>query len=153
MLGSIKEQFSSIHGLQRELTLTSQNIAERMWELEHKLATIEAASKLAERDRNIQDLINRTYFHPKWPSKIGGKACGLQRFSLIAIDCEMVAGVGNDMALARLAVVGEGNQFLMDKIVRPPERILDYRTEITGLTEASFHDVYETPVHAAHQLR
>ncbi len=53
----------------------------------------------------------------------------------LAIDCEMV-GVGPDgvqSALARVSVVNFNGQVIIDKYVKPAERIVDYRTEFSGI--------------------
>lgn len=53
----------------------------------------------------------------------------------LAIDCEMV-GVGPEgaeSALARVSLVNYHGQVIMDKYVRPVERIVDFRTEFSGI--------------------
>ncbi|RGB39668.1 ribonuclease H-like domain-containing protein, partial [Rhizophagus diaphanus] len=54
----------------------------------------------------------------------------------VAIDCEMV-GVGPDgiqSALARVTIVNYYGVTILDKYVRPIERVTDFRTEISGIT-------------------
>jgi len=53
----------------------------------------------------------------------------------IAIDCEMV-GVGENgkrSALARVSIVNLFGHILLDVYVRVPERIVDFRTAISGI--------------------
>lgn len=53
----------------------------------------------------------------------------------IAMDCEFV-GVGSEglqHALARVSLVNYNGQVLLDKYVRPRERIVDYRSAISGI--------------------
>lgn len=53
----------------------------------------------------------------------------------LAIDCEMV-GVGHEgttSALARVSLVNYLGQVVMDKYVKPVERIVDFRTEYSGI--------------------
>lgn len=53
----------------------------------------------------------------------------------VAIDCEMV-GVGPDgseSALARVSLVNYHGKVLIDRYVRPVERITDYRTAVSGI--------------------
>ena len=53
----------------------------------------------------------------------------------LALDCEMV-GVGIDGAesvLARVSLVNYYGFVLLDAIVRPRERVVDYRTEFSGI--------------------
>jgi RNA exonuclease 4 len=56
----------------------------------------------------------------------------------IAIDCEMV-GVGIDgteSSLARVSVVNFYGTVELDEIVRQKERVVDYRTEYSGIRAA-----------------
>lgn len=53
----------------------------------------------------------------------------------VALDCEMV-GVGPEgtqHALARVSIVNYNGAVLMDKYVKPQEKVVDYRTHITGI--------------------
>lgn len=53
----------------------------------------------------------------------------------IAIDCEFV-GVGfegKDNALARVSIVNQFGHVLLDTLVRPEERVVDYRTKYSGI--------------------
>lgn len=56
----------------------------------------------------------------------------------LAVDCEMV-GVGLDgseSALARVSLVNFHGVVLMDEFVRPRERVVDYRTQFSGIRPA-----------------
>jgi RNA exonuclease 4 len=51
------------------------------------------------------------------------------------MDCEMV-GVGSRTirnALARVSIVDYDGNILLDQFVKPVEKVVDYRTEITGI--------------------
>lgn len=53
----------------------------------------------------------------------------------IAIDCEMV-GIGEngkDHMLARVSIVNERGEVILDKYVKPTEPIVDYRTQYSGI--------------------
>uniref|UniRef100_A0A182K3F0 RNA exonuclease 4 n=1 Tax=Anopheles christyi TaxID=43041 RepID=A0A182K3F0_9DIPT len=53
----------------------------------------------------------------------------------IALDCEMV-GIGpdgKDHMLARVSIVNEHGEVLVDCYVKPQEAVIDYRTEISGI--------------------
>uniref|UniRef100_A0A5K4EZK0 RNA exonuclease 4 n=1 Tax=Schistosoma mansoni TaxID=6183 RepID=A0A5K4EZK0_SCHMA len=53
----------------------------------------------------------------------------------IAMDCEFV-GVGfegKDDALARVSIVNQFGHTLLDTYVRPEERVVDYRTKVSGI--------------------
>src|SRR6185295_7595907 len=54
----------------------------------------------------------------------------------VAIDCEMV-GVGPSgerSVLARISIVNYYGELIYDALVKPLERITDFRTRITGIT-------------------
>lgn len=54
---------------------------------------------------------------------------------IVSIDCEMV-GVGlngMDDMLARVSIVNQNGQILMDKYVKPTEAVFDYRTKYSGI--------------------
>ncbi|EDQ92888.1 uncharacterized protein MONBRDRAFT_14000 [Monosiga brevicollis MX1] len=51
----------------------------------------------------------------------------------VAIDCEMVGGEGSKDLLARVSLVNRDGDVLLDTFVRPKERVLDYRTEVSGV--------------------
>lgn len=55
--------------------------------------------------------------------------------SCLAIDCEMV-GIGKDgqsHMLARVSIVNEVGEVILDKYVKPSETVTDYRTPISGI--------------------
>ncbi|KAI5411789.1 uncharacterized protein LOC127086279 [Lathyrus oleraceus] len=52
----------------------------------------------------------------------------------VGMDCEMVGvGQGNKSALARVSLVNKWGNVIYDEFVRPMERIVDYRTKISGI--------------------
>ena len=56
----------------------------------------------------------------------------------MAIDCEMV-GVGpegKESALARIVIVNSYGNVIYDKYSKPLEPVVDYRTAVSGVTEA-----------------
>lgn len=66
----------------------------------------------------------------------------------LAVDCEMV-GVGPDgveSALARVVVVNYHGAVLMDKYVRPQERVTDFRTAISGIEPKHLRDAHDFAV-------
>jgi RNA exonuclease 4 len=52
---------------------------------------------------------------------------------LVAMDCEMVGGIGNKDLLARVSIVGFSGKVILDAFVKPSEQVRDYRTDITGV--------------------
>lgn len=58
---------------------------------------------------------------PSWPE-------------VVALDCEMVgAGPFKQSVLARVVVINETKEVLLDELVRPAQRVTDLRSSITGL--------------------
>lgn len=51
-----------------------------------------------------------------------------------AMDCEMVYTVWG-MAVARVTVVDTNDAMVLDQLIKPAERILDYNTKFSGLTK------------------
>ncbi|CAK9045431.1 RNA exonuclease 4 [Durusdinium trenchii] len=69
---------------------------------------------------------------------LGQKVLGIGE-NVVAMDCEMV-GVGPNgtrSVLARVSIVDSEGKVLLDKYVRPKERVTDFRTPITGITGSS----------------
>ncbi|KAK4373963.1 hypothetical protein RND71_004640 [Anisodus tanguticus] len=54
---------------------------------------------------------------------------------VIAMDCEMVgvSSVGNRSALGRVTLVNKWGNVIYDEYVRPVERVVDFRTKISGI--------------------
>jgi RNA exonuclease 4 len=52
---------------------------------------------------------------------------------VVAIDCEMVGGVGGKDLLVRVSIVAYSGKVLLDAFVKPSEVVKDYRTDITGV--------------------
>ncbi|EDO49943.1 predicted protein, partial [Nematostella vectensis] len=60
----------------------------------------------------------------------------------IAIDCEFV-GVGSEGAkhmLARVSIVNSHGRVVYDKYVAPEERVIDYRTAVSGIRSLDLKD-------------
>lgn len=60
---------------------------------------------------------------------------GVARLSAVALDCEMVETIGNRSELVRLVAIDylSGN-IILDTFVRPPQKVTNWRTKITGIT-------------------
>ncbi len=72
-------------------------------------------------------------FPPPPPNKLKESAVIASKF--VALDCEMV-GVGPggiDSALARLSLVNYHGQVLLDVYVKPVEKVVDFRTTVSGI--------------------
>ncbi|KAK7401791.1 hypothetical protein VNO78_13563 [Psophocarpus tetragonolobus] len=52
----------------------------------------------------------------------------------VAMDCEMVGvGQGNKSALGRVTLINKWGNVIYDEFVRPIERVVDFRTKISGI--------------------
>jgi hypothetical protein len=63
------------------------------------------------------------------------------RANYVALDCEMV-GIGhggNQSALARCCLVDFDGNKLYDEFVRPKSRVIDYRTQWSGIRPSDLH--------------
>lgn len=70
-----------------------------------------------------------------------GLAKGVEVGKYIAMDCEMV-GVGpggHESALARVSIVDFHGRQVYDSFVRPQERVVDWRTHISGVGPKDMH--------------
>ncbi|KAJ0118954.1 hypothetical protein J7T55_013210 [Diaporthe amygdali] len=87
-----------------------------------------------------------------------GLTCDIEVGKYIAIDCEMV-GIGEGgygHALARVSIVDFHGRQVYDSYVRPQERVVDWRTRISGIapkhmaTARDFADVQAQVGHLLH---
>lgn len=78
----------------------------------------------------------------KSPSK---KTAALNKNSIIALDCEMVGiGInGRDHMLARVSIVNETGDIILDKYVKPTTLVVDYRTKYSGITPMDLINAHE----------
>jgi RNA exonuclease 1 len=54
----------------------------------------------------------------------------------MAIDCEMVETIGVRNSLARVSIVDQNSQVVLDEFVIPPGGyVVDYRTRYSGITK------------------
>lgn len=67
--------------------------------------------------------------------------------AIYALDCEMV-GVGrwNKSVLARVCLINEKGEVVLDKFVRPLEKVTDFRTAVSGIRP---HDILNPAVESA----
>uniref|UniRef100_A0A0D3D873 F-box domain-containing protein n=1 Tax=Brassica oleracea var. oleracea TaxID=109376 RepID=A0A0D3D873_BRAOL len=101
-----------------------------------------------------QRLVRMTITHPRYPiyyafpshaedwfvTKSGKKQSKVIKSTrMLAIDCEMVTCEDGSEAVVRVAAVDRDlkklmNQVVLDKFVKPSLPVIDYKTEITGVT-------------------
>ncbi|XP_072753116.1 RNA exonuclease 4 isoform X1 [Anoplolepis gracilipes] len=59
----------------------------------------------------------------------------------IAMDCEMVGiGDGTESMLARISIVNKYGDCIYDKYVKPREKVVDYRTAVSGIRPEQLKD-------------
>lgn len=78
----------------------------------------------------------------------------MNKNTVIALDCEMVGiGInGRDHMLARVSIVNEKGDVLLDKYVKPTQTVIDYRTQYSGITPMDLinaHDFREVQTDVA----
>lgn len=94
--------------------------------------------------RGWSSLLQRTQRHPQYLAEYTrvfnseGKTwkrakAGTNSKFVLGLDCEMILVRGDSSALARVSVVTVSGTLLDAYVYRPPEDILDYRTQISGI--------------------
>ncbi|CAN8251411.1 unnamed protein product [Cochlearia groenlandica] len=96
-----------------------------------------------------QKLVRMTLAHPKYPidysfpshaqdwfvTEFGKKKSKvLKSTRMLAIDCEMVTCDDGSEAVVRVGAVDRDLKVVLDKFVKPSLPVVDYKTEITGVT-------------------
>ncbi|CAH8335617.1 unnamed protein product [Eruca vesicaria subsp. sativa] len=96
-----------------------------------------------------QRLVRMTITHPKYPifyafpshaedwfvTKTGKKLSKVMKSTrMLAIDCEMVTCADGSEAVVRVGAVDRDLKVVLDKFVKPSLPVIDYKTDITGVT-------------------
>ncbi|XP_039630551.1 RNA exonuclease 5-like [Polypterus senegalus] len=71
---------------------------------------------------------------------------------LFGLDCEMCA-TDKGMKLTRVSLVDNNGQCIMDELVKPKEKIVDYLTKFSGVTEALLEPITTTLQDVQKQLK
>ncbi|CAA7055914.1 unnamed protein product [Microthlaspi erraticum] len=102
-----------------------------------------------DKDTPEQSLVRLTVEHPDYSldysfkpysedwfvSDVGMKMLDVMKSTeMIAVDCEMVLCEDGTEGLVRVGVVDRELKVILDKFVKPNKPVVDYRTEITGIT-------------------
>uniref|UniRef100_A0A182MNA5 Exonuclease domain-containing protein n=1 Tax=Anopheles culicifacies TaxID=139723 RepID=A0A182MNA5_9DIPT len=66
------------------------------------------------------------------------------RSPMYGIDCEMCGAAGGKSVLTRVSIVDEKGTTLYNKLVKPAEKIIDYRTQFSGVTKQMLGNVTTT---------
>lgn len=97
-------------------------------------------------DADIENILNIRYltidnadnFSKKTSTKSGrprAKIFSTKLTNCLALDCEFVGTGphGKEHMLARVSIVNEGCEVVLDAYVKPQKAVIDYRTEISGI--------------------
>uniref|UniRef100_A0A182R8S3 Exonuclease domain-containing protein n=1 Tax=Anopheles funestus TaxID=62324 RepID=A0A182R8S3_ANOFN len=75
------------------------------------------------------------------------------RSPMFGIDCEMCGVAGNRSVLTRISIVDEMGHIVYNTLVKPAEKIVDYRTQFSGITEEKLRNVSTTLADVQRDLR
>ena len=93
---------------------------------------------------------SRSYFKlcAEWPANVMDEQA-VNSYPMFALDCEMVE-TREGLELARVSLVDETLQCIYDRLVKPDNPVLDYKTQYSGITEDTLRNVSTTlaDVHA-----
>lgn len=117
--------------------------------------SIEHIEKKTDKLSPEQELVYKTVGHPQYaqsysfPSYEEGWVVTKERKkvkanrsnAMVAIDCEMVLCEDGTDALVRVCVVDRDLKVKLDELVKPDKEVVDYRTNITGVTAKDLEQV------------
>lgn len=91
---------------------------------------------------------------PSTAATADGTASTTPSVKVVAFDCEMVEVEGGESALARATLVDvrTGN-IVLDMLVKPRQRVTDYRTRFSGIDAATLEPVSTTLADCQHALQ
>lgn len=81
-------------------------------------------------------------------NKEGNEPLNMNLTRYVALDCEMV-GVGmegKESILARVSIVNSHGECLYDKYVTPKEKVVDYRTHVSGISPSDLKNAVDFSV-------
>lgn len=114
----------------------------------------------------VWELVRRTEAHPCFRNKYSFPAYAkgwkrdwkdpeklTRRPKLVAMDCEMCETEKSNKALLSVSLVDEKGTLLYHTLVKPKSKIIDYRSELTGITEEEMKDVKVSRAEASRHVR
>lgn len=114
----------------------------------------------------VWDLVRRTEAHPCFQNKYNFPAYAKgwkrswtnpeklpKRPKLLAMDCEMCETEKSNKALLSVSLVDEKGTLLYHTLVKPKAKIIDYRSELTGITEEEMKEVKVSRAEASRRVR
>lgn len=78
----------------------------------------------------------------EWPDDVSDMQAA-NGYPMLALDCEMVE-TKEGLELARVSVVNEDLQCVYDKLVKPENPVLDYKTQYSGINEETLRNISTT---------
>ena len=117
-------------------------------ELELHEYAVPNAARSSDRSDNCDEETSKTGLHPgyftltDWPSNHCFEE-EVASYPMFSVDCEMVE-TGEGETLARVSIVNEELKSIYDELVKPPEPVLNYRTQFSGIAESMLVDVTTT---------
>ncbi|KAG5484168.1 hypothetical protein CUR178_07322 [Leishmania enriettii] len=91
---------------------------------------------------------------PSTPEVAGGSTSAARAVKVVAFDCEMVQVEGGESALARATLFDVlTGSIVLDLLVKPRQRITDYRTRFSGIDAAMLEPVSTTLADCQHALQ
>lgn len=112
-------------------------------ELHKEKEKVEKLSKTFFSASNFPKQINRSEEYAALPEKEAESKQKTRIGRYIALDCEMVqVGPCNkkDQVLARISIVNYHGNIILDTFVKPKEKVVDYKTWITGITRSDLEN-------------
>ena len=76
---------------------------------------------------------NESSLNTNWKKNSSYKPTLLSSDSYVGLDCEMVSTDNDKNALARVSIVNIDGTVLLDTYVKPDEKVVNYRTFVTGI--------------------
>lgn len=114
----------------------------------------------------VWELVRRTEAHPSFQSKYKFPAYAKgwktdwkdpeslpTRPKLLAMDCEMCETAKSNKALLSVSLVDEEGTLLYSTLVKPKAKVIDYRTELTGIGEEDMVNVKVSRAEASRRVR
>ncbi|DBA67637.1 TPA: hypothetical protein ACH3X2_001233 [Trebouxia sp. C0005] len=83
-------------------------------------------------------------FQPGWTQMSSSSLDTASRPCLLSLDCEMCETATSSRELIGLSVVNEAGSTVLKMLVKPAGKVLNYRTEVTGATDATMQGVLYT---------
>ncbi|KAG5484955.1 hypothetical protein LSCM1_07031 [Leishmania martiniquensis] len=106
------------------------------------------------REEGAEEAVWLSFAAPATAEATSGIASATVAAKVVAFDCEMVQVEGGESALARATVLDVlTGGVALDMLVKPRQRVTDYRTRFSGIDAATLDSVSNTLAECQHALR